>query len=64
MQDVTFHNVTITINATDGASAYTALCDALGPLESEWVTDTYTIYDEEGHEVEAGSTDALWPKED
>jgi hypothetical protein len=25
MQDVTFHNVTITINAADGASAYTAL---------------------------------------
>jgi hypothetical protein len=64
MPDVTFHNVTITINAADGASAYTALCDALGPLESEWVTDRYTIYDEEGHEVEAGSTDALWPQED
>jgi hypothetical protein len=40
MQDVTFHNVTITINAADGASAYTALCDALGPLQSEWVTAT------------------------
>lgn len=27
MQDVTFHNVTITINAADGPSAYTALCE-------------------------------------
>ncbi len=64
MPDVTFHNVTITINAADGSSAYTALCDALGTLHSEWVTDTYTIYDEEGREVEKGNTEALWPKED
>lgn len=61
MHDVTFHNVTITINAADGPSAYTALCEALGTLESEWVTDTYTIYDDHGVELEEGSTEALWP---
>lgn len=60
MQDVTFHNVTITINAADGPSAYTALCDALGPFQS----DTYTIYNEEGREIEEGSTEALWPEEE
>jgi hypothetical protein len=64
MQDVTFQNVTITINAADGPSAYTALCDALGPLPSAWVTDTYTIYNKEGREIEEGSTEALWPKEE
>ena len=61
MHDVTFHNVTITINAVDGPSAYAALCEALGTLESEWVTDTYTIHDEHGGELEEGSTEALWP---
>lgn len=38
MHDVTFHNVTITINAVDGPSAYVLLCEALYTLQSEWVT--------------------------
>ena len=37
---------------------------ALGPLQSEWVTDTYTIYNEEGRVIEEDSTEALWPKEE
>lgn len=61
MHDVTFHNVTITINAADGPSAYALLCEALGTLESEWVTDTYTIHDNNGGELEEGNTEALWP---
>lgn len=59
--DVTFHNVTITIRAADGPSAYSQLCSVLGTLESDWTTDTYAILDEAGHVIEEGATDALWP---
>jgi hypothetical protein len=59
--DVTFHNVTITIRATDGRSAYSELCSVLGTLESEWISDTYAIVDDAGRVIEEGATDALWP---
>lgn len=61
LRDVTFHNVTIRVSAADAPSAYAALCTALGTLDTEWITDTYTIHDEDGGQIEEGTTDALWP---
>jgi hypothetical protein len=45
--DFTFQNVTITIQAKDGAAAYTALCNALASIQAEYETDTYTIEGED-----------------
>jgi hypothetical protein len=42
MPDVTFHNVTITINAQTPAEAYETLCNALSNLNCEWTSDTFS----------------------
>jgi len=43
--ETTFNNVTITVVAADPAEAYTRLCNALGAIDCEWTTDTYTTHD-------------------
>ena len=42
--ETTFHNVTITIEATTPKEAYTKLCNLLGSRDGvEWMTDFYTV---------------------
>ena len=64
MLDVTFHNVTITVLADDGPSAYAALCAALGTLDCEWITNTFTVTTDGGTVSDPESTDVLWPSLD
>lgn len=68
---VTFHNVTVTIDAPDATTAYTMLCEGLGsigkidrPVYScvEWDTDTYTVDNSHPHPDEYLDTSDLWPK--
>lgn len=61
MLDVTFHDVTITVNADDGPHAYAALCAALGTIDCEWITTTFTITTEDGAVSEPEETNVLWP---
>lgn len=53
--DVTFHNVTVTVNAKDPKQAYALLCEALSNIECEYYTDTYEV------ESKSGSVRELWP---
>jgi hypothetical protein len=63
MLDVTFHNVTITILAEDGPRAYAALSTALGTIDCDWITDTFTVITD-GAASDPESTDILWPSLD
>jgi len=61
---VTFHNVTITIEAASARQAYDELCELLDRYEKsrgggaiEWETDTYSVDDGEPRE-----TNELWPQ--
>lgn len=61
--DTTFHNVTITIQATSSRKAYDELCDALhtvGADRIEWTTDTYST---ETEQAERPTSD-LFPNAD
>lgn len=44
-KEFTFHNVRITVSATDGKKAYNRLCAALGAVADDWETDTYSEED-------------------
>jgi hypothetical protein len=56
--EITFHSVTITIEAKSPREAYAQLCSALGKLESEWETRMYSTDD-----GQAGPTTDLFPPE-
>lgn len=46
--EVTFQNVTVTLEAPDAKVAYDKLCHALATLDQcEWTTDTYSISESE-----------------
>ena len=61
MLDVTFQNVTITVSADDTPGAYAALCTALGTIDCDWMTTTFTTTPEDGTESEPMPTNVLWP---
>lgn len=69
--DVTFYNVTVTIEADNPKQAYDRLCNLLGgtkgEFETDWTTDTYVTWDPTAEGVRAEgperSTDELWPEE-
>jgi len=61
MLDVTFYNVTITVSADDAPGAYAALCTALGTIDCDWMTTTFTTTSDDGAESEHTETDVLWP---
>lgn len=55
--ETTFYNVTICVDAKTPREAYSALCDALGKIECEWETDTYS----EGNMINVQApTSFLW----
>lgn len=42
MTEYTFHNVTITIEASSAGAAYAVLCQRIGDIpDAEFMTDTY-----------------------
>jgi hypothetical protein len=58
MMETTFLNVTITVTAGTPKEAYERLCSALGNLECDWNTDTFTT-DESPDD--SRSTEELFP---
>jgi hypothetical protein len=61
MLDVTFYDVTIPVSADDAPRAYAALCTALGTIDCEWITTTFTTTTDDGAASEHTATDVLWP---
>ncbi len=59
--EVTFNNVTITIEADSAKAAYLKLCTVLETKDNsiEYMTDTYTV--ERGETIKDHETDELWP---
>ena len=43
MRDFTFHNVTITIEASTAEEAYRNLCEMFARTDVEYQTDTYSV---------------------
>ncbi len=41
--NVTFCNITVTVDAVDPKAAYKKLCEALAVVDVEYVTDTYVV---------------------
>ncbi len=57
-KEFTFHNVTVTLSASNGKEAYTNLCNAFASAEVEWATHTYS---EESEPDNVKSTAELFP---
>jgi hypothetical protein len=61
--DVTFDNVTITVQADSPEEAYTALCNALGASSTfiDWQTDTFDTRGADGNFDRCRDTSELFP---
>jgi hypothetical protein len=59
--EVTFYNVTITIEATSPEAAYERLCGGMAEMEAEYQTDTFSTYG--GEEKDCRDTKLLFPKD-